>query len=89
MTEKTHQPCPFNDCDSSDAFAYNEQTQKGHCFSCGKGYPNSMRLLKDWAMEAYPFTPYYEKEQPMKTITEPLSLKNQSVRGIVEDVLSF
>jgi hypothetical protein len=45
MTEKTHQPCPFKDCNSGDAFAYNEQTQKGHCFSCGKGYPNSPRLL--------------------------------------------
>ena len=40
-------------------------------------------------MEAYPFTPYYEKEQPMKAITEPLSLKQQTVRGIVEDVLNF
>ena len=89
MAEKIHQPCPFRDCGSSDAFAYDEDTQTGKCFSCDRGYPANRNLLLDWAMDEYPFVPYSEKEQPMKAVTEPLSLQQQSVRGITEEVLNF
>ena len=29
--EVSHQPCPFEECASSDAFSYNVVTKVGHC----------------------------------------------------------
>ena len=39
--EISHQPCPYEDCASSDAFSYNINQKVGHCHSCGRGYPGS------------------------------------------------
>jgi len=54
----TRQPCPFEDCDSSDGFSYWESTGSGFCHSCaakgiGGPYPAN-RPLKSWAKETYP-----------------------------------
>lgn len=36
MTEITHQPCPLDDCTSSDAFSYNTESGMFKCHSCGE-----------------------------------------------------
>ena len=46
--EITHQPCPFEECASSDAFSYNVVSKVGHCKSCDRGYPNKAKMF-DWA----------------------------------------
>lgn len=47
-----HQPCPYEDCGSSNAFQYwSEGT--GFCQSCKQGYPSPNKTY-DWAVEAYP-----------------------------------
>ena len=53
MTDITHQPCPYEDCGSSDAFSYNPDKGCGKCHSCGDPYPSSKRMF-DWAKERYP-----------------------------------
>ena len=36
MAEITHQPCPLDDCSSSDAFCYNTESGMFYCHSCGE-----------------------------------------------------
>lgn len=55
MSEVHHQPCPFVDCGSSDAFSFNTEG-KGYCHSCGSGYPSKKETF-EWAAKRYPFTP--------------------------------
>ena len=52
MSEKAHQPCPYVDCGSSDAFSYNTNGY-GRCHSCERGYP-SKDAMQPWAKERYP-----------------------------------
>ena len=52
MAEKPHQPCPYIDCGSSDAFSYNTDGF-GRCHSCDRGYP-SKDAMHPWAKERYP-----------------------------------
>ena len=52
MAEKPHQPCPYIDCGSSDAFSYNTDGF-GRCHSCDRGYP-SKDAMHRWAKERYP-----------------------------------
>lgn len=53
MVENTHKECPYRDCDSSDAFAFNTGLGVGRCHSCKRSYP-SAEPLKSWAREVYP-----------------------------------
>ena len=46
------QPCPYEDCGSSDAFSYNTRGI-GKCFSCKRAYPSKDKMF-DWADEVYP-----------------------------------
>ena len=52
MAEKPHQPCPYLDCGSSDAFSFNTDGY-GRCHSCKRGYP-SKDAMHPWAKEKYP-----------------------------------
>ena len=54
MVEKSHLPCIFVGCESSDAFSYNTEKQIGKCYSCDKSYPHKGMLLKDGTEEKYP-----------------------------------
>lgn len=49
----THQPCPYEDCSSSDGFSWSPETQMGHCFSCCNSYPSKKKGAVDWAREVY------------------------------------
>lgn len=81
MTNRTHQPCPFTDCGSSDAFSWNEVDQVGKCHSCGKGYPSRLPTF-DWAKEDYPL-----KERKDNVTQVPVSYGSyEGIRGIDPDV---
>ena len=88
--ERTHQPCPFEDCGSSDAFAYNTQKQMGKCFACDRSYPSRGMRLTEWALDEYPLE---EREMDnMNTVvqqTELLTAKVQPYRGVREDTMNF
>ncbi len=54
MSNTPHQPCPFVDCGSSDAFNWNDDGY-GYCHSCGEGYPSKKKLETfDWVSSTYP-----------------------------------
>jgi twinkle protein len=88
--EITHQPCPFKDCGSSDAFSYNTQKMTGFCFACDRGYPRSGMKLTEWARDTYPLQ---EREgQAMSVVptpTELLTAETRPYRGIREDTMNF
>ncbi len=54
MNELSHQPCPYEDCASSDAFKWWGNDGNGFCHSCGGKYPKDNRRLFSWAKEKYP-----------------------------------
>jgi len=51
--EISHQPCPYVDCGSSDAFSYNYEKMVGKCHSCGQPYPSKLET-HGWAAGRYP-----------------------------------
>lgn len=81
MTENPHQPCPYKDCQSSDAFSWND-TGYGRCHSCGKSYPaRGMKGLMEWATETYPV------KQQVETHKIPVAgITYEGIRGIDPDV---
>ena len=54
MSELSHQPCPYEDCGSSDAFKWWGNDGNGYCHSCSGNYPKDNRRLFSWAKERYP-----------------------------------
>ena len=54
MSELSHQPCPYEDCGSSDAFKWWGNDGNGYCHSCRGNYPKDNRQLFNWAKERYP-----------------------------------
>lgn len=81
MTEYPHQPCPYSDCQSSDAFSWNDEGY-GRCHSCSKSYPSKGRKgLMDWAMEKYPV------KQQVDVRTLPVAkVSYDDIRGLDPDV---
>ena len=54
MNDNPHQPCPYVDCESSDAFNWNNDGY-GYCHSCGESYPSKNKLdVFDWVASTYP-----------------------------------
>jgi len=83
--ELHHQPCPYEDCGSSDAFSYNTNLKTGHCFSCGSAYPSN-KLMFPWAKEKYPTNPKRVEAMQHKKIAE---CRFDGIRGLDEDVSKF
>lgn len=81
MSEHPHQACPFESCQSSDAFSWNDDGF-GRCFSCGGSYPPPrMRGLTDWASERYPV------KQQVDVKSLPVSgMTYEGIRGLDPDV---
>lgn len=81
MTEHPHKPCPFEACQSSDAFSWNDSGY-GRCHSCGNSYPPPrMKGLMPWAMETYPV------KQQIDVRTQTVSATTyEGIRGIDPDV---
>ena len=79
----THQPCPYEECGSSDAFSYwSEGT--GFCQSCHESYPSSKKMF-DWAKDTYPPI----KPKPNAKSAEITAVSYASIRDIDEDVCKF
>ena len=101
MPEVTHQPCPFTDCSSSDAFCYNTDKMTGHCKSCNKGWTRTNRKKYDhfdWADDHYPlkdsrdFVPKaIEEELPVfdDTVVRPQGGNYVGCRGITATTMEF
>jgi len=85
MSNKVHQPCPYEACGSSDAFSWEENEQVGKCHSCNRSYPtagmNNMKIF-DWARDDYPL----KERKPPVTQREIASGVYKGIRGIDPDV---
>lgn len=82
MSETPLQPCPYVECESSDAFSFNSNGY-GKCHSCGNPYPSNKKMF-DWAKEKYPVT---EKKPKVKwRPKETPYFKYDGIRGLDEDV---
>lgn len=81
MTDTPHQPCPFEDCGSSDAFNWNDDGY-GFCHSCGESYPskNNLRTF-DWVSSTYPL-----KRKVNAMTVEIKDATYDNIRGISEEV---
>ena len=81
MSNAHHQPCPFEDCGSSDAFNWNEDGY-GYCHSCAEAYPSKKGLPTfDWVATTYPLK---KRINVMNVEIKYGDYKN--IRGLDEDV---
>lgn len=85
MSNRTHVPCPYEACGSSDAFSWEEDLQVGRCHSCNRSYPtagmNTMKIF-DWVKDDYPLKE--RKENVMQR--EITSGTFEGIRGISPEV---
>lgn len=87
MNRLTHQPCPFEDCSSSDAFTYWTEDMNGKCLSCDRSYPHRGMVLQDWARDKYPLK---EREDNVTVLqTQLLTPKIMQYRGVKEKTMDF
>ena len=89
--EIPHQPCPFEDCGSSDAFSYNTEKMTGFCFACDRGYPRSGMELTEWARDTYPLQEKegYTTMAVAPTPTELLTAETREFRGVTVKTMDF
>lgn len=67
MSDIVHQPCPYEDCASSDAFSWNPEGY-GYCHSCGSSYPSSKKVFS-WAREEYPVKDLKNMDRKVTSVT--------------------
>ena len=79
--EISHQPCPYEDCGSSDAFAYNVVDKVGQCHSCNRAYPGKDKKFS-WAEGTYPPPP---RKVDLRN-TKVIAGRFHGIRGLDEDV---
>jgi len=81
MSNTPHQPCPFVDCGSSDAFNWNDDGY-GYCHSCGEAYPSKNRLETfNWVSSTYPL-----KRKVNIMDVEIKGMTYENIRGIDPEV---
>lgn len=81
MSNLAHQPCPYTECASSDAFSYDTDKRLGKCHSCGSGYPSNKPMFP-WAKDEYPFP-----EKPVDVMKlEVAKSTYEGIRGLDPDV---
>lgn len=81
MPDLIHQPCPYTDCGSSDAFSWKEDGY-GKCHSCDSAYPTrGMGEVFDWVKEVYPLP---KRIDPMTIEIGGFTYDN--IRGISPEV---
>ena len=93
-TERTDKlPCPFEECNSSDAFSWYHEQDKGHCYSCGLDYPFHKRnhpLIQDIA-DDYNNDIFDEGEtmttKPEAVVQPMLTPMYRATRGITKDTM--
>lgn len=80
MDKITHQPCPYVDCSSSDAFVYWFEDHNGFCHKCNHNYPMHKGQLYEWAEDKYPTT----KGDVMSFTPKAVKLENPSSGNYVQ-----
>jgi twinkle protein len=86
LSNFNHQPCPYVDCGSSDAFSYETELMIGKCHSCESAYP-SKKATFSWAKEIYPTKGVNNMgvvDYTPKRIEQAGSGKFVAMRGITE-----
>jgi twinkle protein len=86
LSNFNHQPCPYVDCGSSDAFSYETELMIGKCHSCESAYP-SKKATFSWAKEIYPTKGVNNMgvvDYTPKRIEQTGSGKFVAMRGITE-----
>lgn len=94
---KAHQPCPYEECGSTDAFSYNLESCAGRCHSCERKYPRSKDKKFDWAEDEYPTlsdkdswdTMEQQKVELKPVPQEILTSVYRTVRGINSETMRF
>tara|TARA_R110000824_G_scaffold3710_1_gene17639 strand:+ start:538 stop:2148 length:1611 start_codon:yes stop_codon:yes gene_type:complete len=90
MSNRTHQPCPYEDCSSSKAFSWDENEKVGFCHKCSKSYPTAgMSKLKvfDWVKDDYPLKQRKENIMRKEIVSGMYKMPDGSlIRGISESV---
>lgn len=85
MTERPHQPCPYVDCGSSDAFSYNDKGY-GWCHSCARPYPSKdHEETFDWVAKEYPLADRKKPSVQLKDV-EVSHADHEDIRGLHTDV---
>ena len=84
MAEQPKGPCPFDGCESSDGFQFNDEGF-GRCFVCNQDYPSRGMKLKSWAKEKYPL-PEKKEPGPSYWSIDPSRADFENPRGLTEDV---
>lgn len=81
MSSNPHQPCPYEECGSSDAFNWDDGGF-GFCHSCGNSYPmKGMGDTFDWVPDTYPLP---KRINPMTVEIGGFTYDN--IRGISPEV---
>jgi twinkle protein len=82
MSELPHQPCPYTDCASSDAFSWSGEGY-GKCHACGESYPaKGMKgKLFEWAPTTYPI-----EERKPQVMKEVAHTTYDGIRGLLPEV---
>jgi len=83
LTDNTHEPCPYVECGSSDAFNWEDEKHIGYCHACHRSYPSKARVF-DWADEAYPRNQMIDLKKWRPTLDNPKI--TFGIRGIDPDV---
>lgn len=92
MVELTHQPCPHPDCNSSDAFSYNEEKMTGYCHSCSKGYPSKGVKYTNDVVNRYPIKGLFgfDTEVPVpEDMGRNANYKFMGMRGISSATMEY
>ena len=87
MSERSHLPCPDDNCGSSDAYSWNEERKVGHCKSCDLGTWEYKDTL--WAKNGKHGKPWILKEATdvMEDVfeTKPTAKSTGSTGGFYGD----
>jgi len=84
MNWKSHKPCPYEDCGSTDAFSYNLDSMSGRCHSCERKYP------RDKAAKGHPLQEKddWDMEPAIKAVpTEVLTGVYRTIRSISDQTM--
>lgn len=90
LAEYAHQPCPFTDCGSTDAFSWNDAGY-GKCHSCGNSYPHKNMRISPGMENVYPtkgFTPKEEEEEFLVNHSDDTT-GYMSYRSITEGTMRY
>lgn len=85
MSDNPHEPCPYVDCGSSDAFNWEDEKQVGYCHACHTAYPSNKKVF-DWVKETYPVKEKIDLKKWRPDLSAVARVTSKGIRGLDEDV---